>query len=59
MKIMMCISKNFKEWCIAYKIIPLPSSLSSVAVYISGLVQYHDFSLVYNPDELRSEDSSK
>ncbi|CAG2256304.1 unnamed protein product [Mytilus edulis] len=31
--------KKFKEWCITYKVIPLPASVSSVAVYISGLVQ--------------------
>ncbi|CAG2228960.1 unnamed protein product [Mytilus edulis] len=31
--------KKFKEWCMTYKVIPLPASVSSVAVYISGLVQ--------------------
>ncbi|XP_052090178.1 uncharacterized protein LOC127726763 [Mytilus californianus] len=31
--------KKFKEWCVTYKVIPLPASVSSVAVYISGLVQ--------------------
>ncbi|CAG2239813.1 unnamed protein product [Mytilus edulis] len=31
--------KKFKEWCMTHKVIPLPASVSSVAVYISGLVQ--------------------